>query len=199
MDWAKTTARQAGNHLSLGICCTDIRCLTVLTVSVASSCSIHVSTARSLVHYNQGDTRTPLYFRRTVVQTYWPARSCLDCNYSSNNRRSHQPYNTLKTEKFWHIEAWTKCPIFSNAFVLTHWGRVTHICISNLIITGSDNGLSPGRHQAIIWTNAWILLIRTLGTNFSEILREIHKFSFKKMYLKMSSGKWRPFVLASMC
>ena len=24
---------------------------------------------------------------------------------------------------------------------LTHWGRVTHICLNNLTITGSDNGL----------------------------------------------------------
>ena len=59
---------------------------------------------------------------------------------------------------------------------ITHWGQVTHICVSKLIIIGSDNGLSPGRHQAIIWTNAGILLIRTLGTNFSEILGEIHSF-----------------------
>ena len=51
---------------------------------------------------------------------------------------------------------------------LTHWGRVTHICVSRLTITGSDNGLSPGRRQAIIRTNAGILLIRPLGTNFSE-------------------------------
>ena len=33
---------------------------------------------------------------------------------------------------------------------LTHWGRVTHICVSKLSILGSDNGLSPGRRQAII-------------------------------------------------
>ena len=79
--------------------------------------------------------------------------------------------------------------------VLTHWGRVTHICVSKLIIIGSDNGLSPGRCQAIIRTNAGILLIGPLGTNFSEILSEIHTFSFKKMCLKMSSGKWRPFCL----
>ena len=37
---------------------------------------------------------------------------------------------------------------------LTHWGRVTHICVARLIIIGSDNGLSPDQHQAIIWTNA---------------------------------------------
>ena len=46
-----------------------------------------------------------------------------------------------------------------------------------------------------IWTNAGILLIRPLGTNFSEILIKIHTFSFKKMHLKMSSAKWRPFCL----
>ena len=78
---------------------------------------------------------------------------------------------------------------------LTHWGRVTHICVIKLTIIGSDNGLSPGRHQAIIWINAGILLIRTLGTNFSEILSEIHTFAFKKIHLKMSSGKRRPFCL----
>ena len=35
-----------------------------------------------------------------------------------------------------------------------HWGRVTHICVSELTIIGSDNGLSPGRRQTIIWNNA---------------------------------------------
>ena len=45
-----------------------------------------------------------------------------------------------------------------------------HICISKLTIIVSDNGLSPGQRQAIIWTNAGILLIGPLGTNFSEIL-----------------------------
>ena len=82
---------------------------------------------------------------------------------------------------------------------LIHWGRATHICVGKLIIIGSDNGLSPGRRQAIIWTNAGILLIGPRRINFSEILSEIHSFSFKKMHLKMSSAKWRPFVLASMC
>ena len=78
-------------------------------------------------------------------------------------------------------------------YALTHWGRVTHICVGNLTIIGSDNGLSPGGHQAIIWTNAGILLIGPLGTNFSEIFIGIQTFSYKKMHLKMSSAKWRPF------
>ena len=72
---------------------------------------------------------------------------------------------------------------------------MTHICVGKLTIIGSDNGLSPGRHQAIIWTNAGILLIRHLGTNLSEILIEVLAFSFKKMRLKVSSAKRRPFCL----
>ena len=58
------------------------------------------------------------------------------------------------------------------------------------------NGLSSGQRQAIIGTRAGILLIGTLGTNFNEILSRIQTFSGKKMYLKMSSGKWRPFCLS---
>ena len=85
--------------------------------------------------------------------------------------------------------------ISSGTMTLTHWGRVTHICVSRLTIIGSDNGLSPGRRQAIIWTNAGNLLIGPRGTNFSEILIGIQTFSFKKMHLKMSSAKWRPFCL----
>ena len=70
-----------------------------------------------------------------------------------------------------------------------------HICAGKLTIIVSDNGLSPGWRQPIIWTNAGILLFGPLGTNISEILLEIHTFSFKKMHLKMSSAKRRPFRL----
>ena len=83
------------------------------------------------------------------------------------------------------------CNVISEIARLTHWGRVTHICVCNLTIIGWNNGLSPGRRQAIIWTNAGI---GSLGTN-SEILIEIHALSFEKMHLKRSSAKWRPFCL----
>ena len=73
--------------------------------------------------------------------------------------------------------------------MLTHWGRVMHICVGKLKIIGSDNGLAPSWRQAILWTNAGLLSIRTLRTYFSEILIKIQQFSLKKMYLKMSSAK----------
>ena len=78
---------------------------------------------------------------------------------------------------------------------LTHWGQKTHICVGKLTIIASDNGLSPGRRQAIIWTNAGMWLIGSLETNFNEILIGIQTFSFKKTQLKMLSVKWRPFCL----
>ena len=83
----------------------------------------------------------------------------------------------------------------SSEKTLTHWGRVTRMCVGKLAIVGSDNGLSSGWRQAIIWANAGILLIGPLGTNFSEILIVIQTFSFKKMHLKMSSATWRQFCL----
>ena len=90
---------------------------------------------------------------------------------------------------------WNKCNIPFAINELTLWGRVPHICVSNLTIIGSDNGLPPGRRQAIIWNSAGIFLIRTLGRNFSEMWSEIHTFSIKKMHLKMSSAKWWQFCL----
>ena len=70
-----------------------------------------------------------------------------------------------------------------------------YMCVYNLTMIGSDNGLSPDRRQAINWTNAGILLNGTLRTNFSEFLIQILPFLFKKMHLKVSSAKCRPFCL----
>ena len=75
--------------------------------------------------------------------------------------------------------------------ILTHWGQAMHICVGKLTIMGSDNGLPPGRRQAIIWTYAGILLIKPWGTNFSAICIRNQIFSFNEMHLKMSSAKWR--------
>ena len=72
---------------------------------------------------------------------------------------------------------------------------MAHICVGKAAIIGSDNGLSPGRRQAIIWTNAGILFIGPLGANFSEILIEVQTFSLKEIRLKMLFAKCCPFRL----
>ena len=60
----------------------------------------------------------------------------------------------------------------SECSALTHWGRVTHICVGKLTIIGSDNGLSPERRKAIIWTNAGILLHWNSNRNSSIFIEE---------------------------
>ena len=84
----------------------------------------------------------------------------------------------LKPEKGAQLKSFVQYHMVTNALFscviqlikLTHWDRVTYICVGNLTIIGSDNGLSFGRHQAIIGTNDGILLIGPLRKNFSEIL-----------------------------
>ena len=60
---------------------------------------------------------------------------------------------------FWIMLFWYIAKVFvgdDTFFIqLIHWGRVTHICVSKLTIIGPDNGLSPGRRQAIVWTNEY--------------------------------------------
>ena len=77
-------------------------------------------------------------------------------------------------------------PLPTSRDKFTHSGRVVHICVSKLTNIGPDNGLSPDRRQAIIWTDVGMLLIEPLESNFREILIVIHIFSCKKMHLKMS-------------
>ena len=82
-------------------------------------------------------------------------------------------------------------------YLLTHWGWVMHICVCNLTTIGSDNGLSPDRRQANIYTNAEILLIGPLGTNFSEIFNRnsnifIEENEFQNIVCEMLSISSRP-------
>ena len=96
----------------------------------------------------------------------------------SGNQPLPEPVLTKIAVAIWHhlatILIW-HCKLRQKGDELTHWGQVTHICVSKLTIIGSDNGLSPG-------TNAGILLIGPLGTNLSEISIGYQTFSFKKMH-----------------
>ena len=125
-------------------------------------------------------------------------------NHAIEHVSLYQTFNVRNTP-ISHPQGWA---VWCNAYCIFHQDShyiadsthaslrwLIHICVSKSTIIVPDNGLSPGRRQAIIWTNAEIWLVRTLGTNFSEILSEIHIFSFKNMHLKMSSAKWQPFYL----
>ena len=74
---------------------------------------------------------------------------------------------------------------------LIHGGWVTHICVSKLAIIGSDNGLSPGRRQDIIWINAGILLPGPLGKNLWNSYRNsiifIQENAFESVVCEMTA------------
>ena len=151
-------------------------------------------TLHYLRHIKLEQTQSPLYFYESIAMT----------EKKTKFLSAYVVYVDIMT-KCIKCE-WRQCVVGASVrltwtarFKLTYWGRVMHICVSKLTIIASDNGLLPGWHQAIIWTKAEILLIRTLGTNFSESLCEIQTFSFKKMHLKMLSEKGNNFVSASMC
>ena len=96
----------------------------------------------------------------------------------------------------WHIVTFLRPRVILNA---AEWRIYTHththiyiylyICVTKLSIIGSNNGLSPVRCQAIIWTNAGILLIEPLGTNWSIFIDEN---AFQNVICEMASILSRP-------
>ena len=80
--------------------------------------------------------------------------------------------------------------------LMQHYVTYHFFYYNKITLIDSDNGLPPGWRQAIILTNAGILLIWLLGTNFSDILIKIDAFSLNKIRLKMLSGKWHPSCLS---
>ena len=78
---------------------------------------------------------------------------------------------------------------------LTHWGRVTRICVINLSPHWFRKWLLAWLAPSHYLNQCWNIVNSKLRTNFYEILSKIHMFSFEKMHLKMSSGKLWPFCL----
>ena len=135
-------------------------------------------------------------YLRVILYNYTTNTPAKICTLLVMSHKPMSPMFTVCLYTMWYWIKGTSYNLITPSYLdrlLIHWGVVTHICVCKLTIIGSNNGLSPGRRQAIIWTNAGILLIWPLETNFSEIFIEIHTFSFKTMHFKMSSGKWRPF------
>ena len=111
------------------------------------------------------------------------------CNHIPRNQNTPTNYTTVITANIYTPRRTQSTQRKNLSFI--------PICVDNLTAISSDNGfLSPCRRQANILTNSGILLVGPSGTNFfSENLIEIHTFWLKKIHLKMTSGKLRPFCL----
>ena len=133
-----------------------------------------------------------------------PFHICTSYHATSKSMPRVKFVSQFKNLKFWQIR-----PICNFHFVFFWLGiqydSMTWVIMRRwwypqnagvlVVLVGSDNGLSPGRRQAIIRTNDLIMLIGSLGTKFCDILIKILRVSFKKMRMKGSSAKWRPFCL----
>ena len=136
---------------------------------------------------------------RAIMQKYLYYLFIAYCGASHHTRGELWPYEAVFP--ITNYEAWALATYdFSGIGTeLTHWGRVTHIWVSKVARTGSGNSVWPDRRQAIIRKCAGILLMRTLETNFSEVLSEIHAFSFKKCIWKCRLENGGHFVSGSLC
>ena len=83
----------------------------------------------------------------------------------------------LTVRETWYQSVLHVTSVTNNTRCLNSCPPVPHICVSESGPHWSGNGLSPVSRQAIIWTNAGILIIRTLRTNFSEILSEKYELN----------------------
>ena len=104
-------------------------------------------------------------------------------------------YIKVSSSKCDHTEQEPKRTWLGFVSMLTHRGRVTHIGVGNLAIIGSDNGLSPGRRQAIISTNAGVFFYLTLRDKLQWNINGNWCIFIREMYSKMSSVKYRPSYL----
>ena len=84
--------------------------------------------------------------------------------------------------------------------ILTHWDRVTQICVNKQYSRiGLDNGLSLGWRQTISWTNAGILFIGHLRTNYVKFQSKFKRFYSWKCICECRLENGGHFVSASMC
>ena len=76
-------------------------------------------------------------------------------NYQSNN-----VWQQLDLKTSFYLSWLNDC------ILLTHWGRVTHICVSDLTRIGSDNGLSAPSHYQ---NQCWNIVNKTLRNKLQWI------------------------------
>ena len=147
-----------------------------LSLSLSLSLSSKIYTA--IFHNSRSQRVSSSFFNMDYIKNKYPLH---------NHRRRNliHMYNACKIQ-------------FAKHTPLAHWGRVTHICINKLTISGSANGLSPGRDQAIIWTSAEILLFEPHEPiSVISYAKFIHFHSSKCISKCLRNGGY--FVLARMC
>ena len=97
--------------------------------------------------------------------------------------------------KLWHFISLKNMRVYTKL----HWSRETRICVSTLNIVGSDNSLSHGRRQAIIWTNAGILLTVPWGQNWTAALNAFANSTAIKIHISIKVQLYTQLVESRKC
>ena len=85
-------------------------------------------------------------YRISITKTGWSVKPSYHYNgnsYTDETASSYWNQPWLCNTWYWLQGASLTNFVLTLGASLTHWGRVTHICVSKLTIIGSDNGLSP--------------------------------------------------------
>ena len=106
----------------------------------------------------------------------------MSCHIASCMHASVPCLSTDYTCGVWDF-VWTTCPLFGLC-LLSHWGRVTHICVSKLTIIGSDNDLSPGRRSSHYLNQCWNIVNWTLRNKLQWNLSRNSNIFFQKNALE---------------
>ena len=90
--------------------------------------------------------------------------------------------------------------MFAIFSTLSHWGRVTYICVGNLTIIASDNGSSPSHYLNQCWIIVdWALRKKVQWKNNQNsfiFIKEMHwksrlqNVSASTCYTKLLKGQW---------
>ena len=86
----------------------------------------------------------------------------------------------------------------TNVMTLIHLSLVPHICVSELVGIGPDNGFSLDRRQAITRINGQLLSVRYIGTNFRDFFYQSAKLFIQGNASEISFAKWQTFFQGEM-
>ena len=141
----------------------------------------------SLQHQNTENWQSNPHLFRWIMECYWFHLCCI-CYQSSSIT-----YCVIFHQDIKRFNSIAVISMYSHYVIVAKWQIYASV---NWATFGSDNCLVPGRHQAIVWTNAGVLLSRPSETNFCEILIVIHISTSKKMNLILLFTKCWPFCLS---
>ena len=108
------------------------------------TCMHQIISSRRNTH-THARTYTQLYWLYHTTDSMWQVHFVIMVQIGCGQVRIFHVITVCAWFCYWYKAATQK----SHA-MLTHWDRMTHICINKLTIIGSDNGLSPYRRQAIM-------------------------------------------------